>query len=211
MTKHRWQFLILLTALTGCTDTIDSVTREYRNATNEALDAMAVVTSDERAEAMITRVFKPLSNRYEAIDKRLENVKNNRTRKDFVKEVFESDGTCLYLTEVAVNRQRFALEKSRLDNLIQQLVEKERAKKIEEGEANPVINEKNLCPNLSTLVNHPMYIKAVQMQLTQVKLQQVLTEIDNWMAKEKDYPDRKAKFLEKCKAFGAEKIFKLDR
>ena len=49
MKKRCLLVLCLVAGLSGCTDTIDSVTREYRNANNEAIDAMMMVTSEARA------------------------------------------------------------------------------------------------------------------------------------------------------------------
>ena len=79
MTIRKFSSLILLLALTGCIDTIDSVTREYRNTTNEAIDALMMTTSDAQAKVVVLRVFKTLDDRYKLSDHRLKTVKMNRT------------------------------------------------------------------------------------------------------------------------------------
>ena len=64
MKKRCLLVMCLLAGLSGCTDTIDTVTREYRNTNNEGVDAMMMVNSDAQAGIMIARIFKPSTDRY---------------------------------------------------------------------------------------------------------------------------------------------------
>ncbi len=65
MMTHKRILLVsaLVLFLTGCTDNMDSITRELRNCNNEAIDAMMMVTSEEQARHMTMRIFKPLTGR----------------------------------------------------------------------------------------------------------------------------------------------------
>lgn len=158
MMRLHLAFAVLVLIFAGCVDTVDSVAREYRNANNEIIDAMMMVTSDARAEGMMARIFKPSSDRYEAIDKKLGILVINRTKKELVKEVFESEGVHMYLTELEVNRQRFALELTRIRNLHKQMVDDGReCQKIEDvinkGEALNKIRDQLEKPELVSIMN----------------------------------------------------------
>src|SRR5205085_8117771 len=99
------------------------------------------------------RVFKPLQKRYEGINNKLKIVKSNREKFEYAKEVLESDGFHLYLSDLQVNGQRFALEILRLRNLRNQYVERERELLMAEGEADPgFIDPKRVCPWIHDLV-----------------------------------------------------------
>ena len=102
--------VILLGMLAGCTDTADSISREYRNQINEGLDAMMLVTNEATAKRMNVRVFKPMGERFTDIDRRLGIVRANRAKKEFVTEFFESDSVHMYIGEIYLNRKRFELE-----------------------------------------------------------------------------------------------------
>ena len=169
MKKRCLLVLALLAGLAGCTDTVESVTREYRNANNEAIDAMMMVTSEARAGQMTARVFKPSVERYKAIDSRLNIVQNNRLNHDFVVETFESAGLHLYLTELEVNQQRFSLEMIRLRNLTNQ--EKDAGRE---------------CPNLLELLSPSGPLASLRTQLTNPKLPDMMGRFPN-LKNVKDY------------------------
>ncbi|MSU80036.1 MAG: hypothetical protein EXS16_18340 [Gemmataceae bacterium] len=150
--------------LTGCTDTVDSISREYRNTNNEGIDAMMMITSDETARRMNIRVFRPLKERYDNIDNRLKALHNNSTNHDFVTACLESTNVHLFLTELEINRQRYTLEMMRLRRLTENLMEKKLAEnpdaKIEEvlpGLTEIVIRESALMP-LNTNIKTPKLI-----------------------------------------------------
>src|SRR5207253_7776082 len=92
MMRFRLLLLGLVFGAVGCTDSIDTVTREYRALNNEAIDALTMITTEAKAQEMTIRVFKPMRDKYMAIDKKLTIVKSNRDKPEFAKEVLESDG-----------------------------------------------------------------------------------------------------------------------
>jgi hypothetical protein len=185
----------LVLCLVGCTDTVDSVTREYRNANNEAIDAMMLVTSERRADDMIKRVFKTSTERYQAIDKRLETVERNTAKKkDFVKNVFESNGVHLYLNELEINAQRFSLEVIRMRNLAKQLVEKEKPG----AELNDV-SMQEVCPKIHELIRPGSpYLSTLRTQLESPKLVQMMEQFEAWGGS--DYKDKLWPIFEKKRA-----------
>jgi hypothetical protein len=152
MTKARLTLFALLLGAVGCTDNIDTVSREYRALNNEAIDALMMVTTEAKAKEMTIRVFKPMQKRYQDIDRKLTIVKSNRDKGEFVKEMLESDGFHLYLTDLQVNSQRLTLEVLRLRNLRDQYVERERELLKEEGENPGFIDPKKVCPWIVDLV-----------------------------------------------------------
>ncbi len=149
--------------LVGCTDTVDSLSREYRNANNEGIDALMMITSDVSAQQMAIRVFRPLKDRYDNIDNRLKAVQNNSTNENFVTTTFQSNNVHLYLTELGVNRQRFTLEMLRLRRLTNSLMEKKLA---EDPKAQPA----DVLPGLYEVVLKEGTLSALQMNIKSPKL-----------------------------------------
>ena len=163
--------------LAGCTDTVDSLAREYRNTNNEGIDAMMMVTSDETARRMTIRVFKPLKDRYDNIDNRLKAVENNATTQDFVTETLQSNNVHLLLTELEINRQRYTLEMLRLRRLMDKLMEKKLA---EDPNAKPI----EAFPGLFEVVVKENTLTSL---MTNIKTPKLVFE---YMAR---FPDRKVK------------------
>jgi hypothetical protein len=155
---------ILLGLLTGCTDTADSLAREYRNQINEGLDAMMLVTDNHTAQRMTVRVFKPMDARFKEIDRRLEIVKSNRTTKGFVVEFCESDSVAMYVAEVFANRKRFSQEMSRLKTLTKKTIEQEKEAHEKSGSQDPWDPSK-ACPDLQKVANEASTLSALEEQL----------------------------------------------
>jgi len=173
-------FAALLLILVGCTDTIDTVTREYRNTTNEAIDALMLVTDEPSALRMTNRVFKPMTARYKAIDEKLNIIKVNRVKKDLVKEVYESDGFQIYLNELDMNRQRLSLEVARLCSFLKQYEKEERMRLDEEGKFNEEPNLKMVCPGIYDLVVGGTELETLRMQLVSPKLLDLVSQFSQW-------------------------------
>ena len=165
---HRRIFLapILILLLAGCTDNIDSITREFRNCNNEAIDAMMMITNDEQAGRMTMRVLKPIGQRYQDIEFKLKAWQSNRnSNKETVEEIFNSNGFYLYMAELEVNRQRYGLEKARLRNLYKQLQNDKLEKMRAAGDNDPVIEDpRSACPNLFDLVMSDNILKNIESQ-----------------------------------------------
>ena len=202
MTCYKWSLLGVLFTLVGCTDTIDSVTREYRNASNEAIDALTMVTDDASAHRMTIRVFTPMAERFKSIDNKLKIIETNRpTKLAFVKEVMESDGFQLYLTDLEVNRQRMSLEVARLRNLANDYIKKERQRLDDEGKLDEQVNVTTVCPNLAKLALEDSTLSVLREQLVRPQLLEKVNNFPNWNVT--GYDVIYSKFKERRKAFEA--------
>jgi hypothetical protein len=179
----------LVFLLAGCTDNVDSVTREFRNLNNEVIDAMMTVTTEKQAARMKARIFKPMRERYSEIERKLKIVRANRDKKPFVKEVMESDGMQVYLTDLAVNRQRFALEMVRLRNVHKQLLD----------DADPQVGPQKVCPILHEMVTKEDFFEPLRKQLYSPTLVGMLLEFPRWKVEE--YDDMFMKFAKRRQAF----------
>jgi hypothetical protein len=192
MMKYKLPLLALVLVSTGCTDDFDSVAREYRATTNEAIDALMMVTSEKAAERMTVRVLKPMAARYTAIDKKLDLVRKNRTKAEIVKEVFESDGVHIYLTDLQVNQERLDLEMKRLKHLYKA--------EIDAGET---------CPKLDELVKEGV-LEPLKKHLKESDLVRMMTkEFPNW--KVPSHNDLLTKHLERRKTFLPKRDAKMPR
>lgn len=208
MMRRKLAIVPALLLLAGCTDTADSIAREYRNANNEGIDAMMMITDNNRAKRMTSRVLKPLQGRYEAISKRLEIWKSNRaTNKELVQEIYSSDSVHLYLAELPVNRQRFTLEMTRLRNLVNQYIEREQALRREEGKDEFDFDPKELCPDLYDLVNNPQVLDPLRKQLDKGELVREIEGFNN--IKVADYPKLHEIFRAKREVFAPKQEFEL--
>jgi hypothetical protein len=192
MMKYKLPLLALVFVAAGCTDDVDSVAREYRATTNEAIDALMMVTSEASAHRMTERVLKPMQKRYENIDKKLGLVIYNRTKAEFVKEVLESDGVHIYLTDLEVNKGRLDLEMKRLKHLYDA--------EIEAGE---------VCPKLGELVTKDGILNPLNKNLKESDLQRRMKEFPNW--KVASYNELLAKHMERRKTFLPKRDIKLVR
>src|ERR1041385_2718370 len=148
MMRCRLSVVFLLLVLTGCTDTIDSVTREYRNGLNEGIDAMMMITDEKSAAVMRSRVFNHLPTRFKSIDEHLNTVKDNRaTNLIFATEMLESDGFQLYFTETRINADRFWVELERIEHVAGLYVKKKREEENDFASSDDDMRKK-ACPML---------------------------------------------------------------
>jgi hypothetical protein len=168
--------LFLLTAA-GCVDNADSIAREFRNANNEGLDAMMMVTSEAQAGRMKIRVFAPLGDRLKFIERKLDIMDTNLGAKALAREILTSDGMHLYLAELQVNGQRYGLEMTRLRNLYEQYLERERELLRARGEPANNVQGQEVCPELHAIVVTGTTIKPLEQQLKSPK---VLDWMNNW-------------------------------
>jgi hypothetical protein len=189
MTRCKWLLLALVFVSAGCVDNVDSVTREYRATTNEAIDALMMVTNEASAKRMNVRVLKPMTDRYSKIDKKLDLVRKNREKAEFVKEVLESDAVQVYLTDLMINRQRYGLEITRLRSLYDA--------ESKSGE----------CPNLDEIVNKDNLLAPLKKHLTASDLVTVMAEFPSW--KVANYDKMYVKFAERRATFVPQREIKL--
>ena len=201
---------VMLGMLTGCVDTIDSVAREYRNEINECIDAMMMVTNEASAKEMTIRVFKPSLEKFQGIDKKLKVFEANRETLEFVKEAIDANGFYLLESEYDYNRQRYALEKTRLRHVRDEIVNAQRDKLIAEGNANPAEAAANCCPKLDELLRESSPLSSLEAQLKTppmpAKLDQIKTRL-----KPKDREELNKKYDEKKEQFnkGKKEVEKL--
>ncbi len=186
MMRPHLGFAVLTLVTAGCVDTVDTVAREYRNSNNEVIDAMMVITTESQADGMTARIFKPMNDRYDAIDRKLTILITNRTKKEIVNEVYESEGVHMYLVELEINRQRYALEMTRLRNLHRQLVDAHQE-----------------CPKLDEIVNKEDTLKKLRDQLNNPEFMKLMNQFGTY--KVENYPAILAKFNERRKLFELKK------
>lgn len=199
MNRYHIFFAAILLAAVGCTDTIDTITREYRNTTNEGIDALMMVTDNDSAAQMTNRVFKRMVIRYKEIDDKLKIVEANRSKKEMVKEVYESNGFQIYLNELDMNRQRMSLEVARLRSVIKEYEKEERARLDEEGKFNEEPNMKEVCPRLYDLIYGNSELEVLRTQIVQPKILEIVAQFPTW--KVDTYPMLYSKFMERRATF----------
>jgi hypothetical protein len=189
---------LVLLFLTGCTENMDSISRQLRNCNNEAIDAMMMVTSEKQAERMLTRVLKPLNERYKDIERKLESWEANRTGKEMVEDTFKSNGFYLYIAELEVNRQRFGLEKARLRKLYQQY--------LESADNDPAVSPRDRYPNLYELVMTDRILKTIETQLRDPKLKLVVNRFPEFKNVENYRELYEKEFLKRKETIKADRI-----
>jgi hypothetical protein len=149
---------LLLVLLTGCVDTVDTISREYRSALNEGIDALMMVRTEAQADNVNTRVFKPLGQRFRDLEDKLK----PKQGKDFTREAMGSEGLQMYITEMDINAQRFGLEMTRLRKLMQIYVDRNREALRASGDDNPVVSESRVCPALHALITSDVIRKELR-------------------------------------------------
>jgi hypothetical protein len=188
MKKKRILLVLALVAVTGCVDTPDSVCREFRNANNEHIDALMMVTSEAQAKKMTVRVFSQMSDRYKLLDKKWDIMETNWGRApdfDAIKSFLESDGLHLYRAEYRANAQRCSLELARLRNLLNQLVENAKQKARDEGGNPDEVVTSAAFPALHALVNAGNTISVLRGQMESPRLETLLTKFNGRLDVEK--------------------------
>lgn len=201
-------FLLLVIAGAGCTDTADSISREYRNQINEGVDGMMFVTSESAAGRMKVRVFKPMGERFKEIDKKLEIYKSNRAdRTDWVGSIYQSDGVHLYLAELEVNRRRSELEMTRIRDLYKKTLVAHRERLIAQGEDGN-FDAAQTFPNLHDLAESKTTLDPLFQQLKEPKLAEYMKQFTEKEYKEKvkDFDRLFAIHQAKVKLFNREKM-----
>lgn len=111
----RVTLLLCLTGLAGCsTDSAAGLSRDYRNLNNEAVDALMMSTSEDRAKLARDKVLKVYGDRLKAIDKRCEDWLRNTDDKLVVFETMDSESVITLLVETPINAKRLAHEQQRI-------------------------------------------------------------------------------------------------
>jgi hypothetical protein len=150
--KKKLAWLPLVALLVGCSENAHSLSRDYRNLNNDAIDALMMVTSESRATVANTKVFKPYSDRLAAIDKRYETWIQNTDDKVIILDTMTSESVAVLLSENAINKRRLQLERQRLQKLLDDFKDKRIERLKLAGEANPVVDPRKEWPNLADLV-----------------------------------------------------------
>ena len=174
--KKRILLVLALVSVVGCVDTPNSVCLEFRNANNEHIDALMMVTNETQAQRMSIRVFSKMSDRYVALDRKWEIMETNWGRTpdlDTMKAFLEADGLHLYRAEYRANAQRCTLELARLRNLVEQIKTREAQAAQDEGREQKPVSE--LCPSLNAMVHTPSVLGPLRMQLEKPKLEDTLS------------------------------------
>ena len=159
--------LASLPSLAGCsTDSANSLSRDYRNLNNEAIDALMMVTSEDRAQLAKTKILgKVYTERLQAIDKRMDSWLQNTEDKLVVIETMSSESVVTLLAELPINAKRLDLEQKRIGNLL--------AAKIKEG-ADP-----KACPALNDLGSSGASVSTLKNQFGNNKFAKLLIDFNN--------------------------------
>jgi hypothetical protein len=149
--KKRALLGLALGLLTGCsTDSANSLSRNYRNINNEAIDALMLVTNESRAETANVKIIKTYKDRLIEIDKRLDTYVQNQEEKLILFETLTSESVVILFAECTINQKRLDLEQQRLKNLLATLVQREKDRRKEANDPEEVKIGK-LWPNLDAL------------------------------------------------------------
>lgn len=112
--KRTFALLLVVLTASGCVETADSISREYRNLNNEAIDALMMVTSEARARTAVDRVLSEYENKLKKIEGKVKVFKLNNEKVDVLKQVYNSDSVAILILENSYNKQRLEAEKKRL-------------------------------------------------------------------------------------------------
>jgi hypothetical protein len=171
---------VLLGMLVGCTDTADSISREYRNEINESLDAMMLVTDEVSAQQMTLRVFKPMADRFKEVDRRLGILRMNRTKKEFAAEFTTSDSANMYISEIFINRERFKEEMKRLKSVKQREIEAKQQAHAKSGSEEP-FNPTEACKALNMICAESGALSSLDSQLNKTPAMfALINEMNAW-------------------------------
>lgn len=118
--KRTFAFLLVVLAASGCVESADSISREYRNLNNEAIDSLMMVTSEARARTAVDRVLSEYENKLKKIEDKVKAYKMN-AKIDILKQMYTSDSIVILTLENGYNKQRLEAEKKRLKRLFDTL------------------------------------------------------------------------------------------
>ena len=175
MRNHKARALIVLAAaacLTGCSDSAGTLSRDYRNLNNEFVDGLMMVTSEARAKQVTEKIINPYSQRIEQVDKRMDNWELNKEREDVARDTFTEESVVLLFAENKWNQKRIAIEKARLQNLLEQL-------KRDKPGADP----RTEWPNLADLASGAKLAPALQNMQTGGKFVSLIQKFPQWKLK----------------------------
>jgi hypothetical protein len=149
--KQAWLGLALC-CVAGCSnDSAQSLSRDYRNISNECIDALMMVTGESRAKFANDRVLKPFADRIGKVDNRTQLYEQNTDDKVVMLQMVDTESVAILVAEGQINRTRFKLEQDRIKNLLGTLVGNEVEKRKAEGEANPIVKASEKWPNLNDI------------------------------------------------------------
>jgi hypothetical protein len=111
--------MVVAIAMAGCsTDSAHTLSRDYRNLDNEAIDALMMITGEARARFARDKIFKPYNERLTKIDDRAATWLQN-TEDDFiVRDTMGSESVMTLIDESEVNKTRLKLELDRIKVLL---------------------------------------------------------------------------------------------
>jgi len=115
----RVALLVCLTGLAGCsTDSAHSLSRDYRNLTNEAIDGLMMCTSEARAQFVKTKIISAYQERQMKLDKRFDSWVQNTDDKLIVLDIMDSDSVATLLAEIPINYKRLDYEQQRIAAMV---------------------------------------------------------------------------------------------
>jgi len=162
--KRALLLFLLVSTGAGCSDNQETLSREYRNLNNEAIDSLMLTTSERRARLANEKIFGRYSERLQEIDRRFKIWETNADERMMTIDVLTSESVITLMAENKTNQDRLAIETARLSKLLRDMTEQERNRRQELGE-NPAFDTKEVWPNLHELVSTNR-TKALNDQLT---------------------------------------------
>jgi hypothetical protein len=114
-------FIPVIVILAGCGDTAETLSRDYRNINNEVIDALMMVTNENRAKIANEKVIGPYTDRIGAVDKRADLWEQNKEREEVAITTLTSESVAILFAENKWNQKRLNLELERLKQLHGQL------------------------------------------------------------------------------------------
>jgi hypothetical protein len=151
ITRRRALVGLALCALTGCsTDNPTSLSRDFRNLNNEAIDALMMVTNESRAKFVNDKIIGTYQDRYGKIEKRMQTYVQNTENETIILDTLRSESVAILLAESQFNIPRLNHEQQRLKKLLEATVQREKDRRKEAGDPDPV-NVDKFCPSLNAL------------------------------------------------------------
>jgi hypothetical protein len=147
--RRKLLLLPLVSLLVGCSrDDAASLSRDYRNLNNEAIDALMMTTNEFRARHGNEKILKPYQDRLGNLDKRFDQWVLGAEDKLVPGEVLRSEGVATLMGEREFNKKRLANELARIQKLLDARVEREKEVMRGQGIADPKVDARKFWPNL---------------------------------------------------------------
>jgi hypothetical protein len=205
---RKWALVAVTLCLAGCsTDSAKSLSRDYRSMINECIDGLMITTNEGRALYVRAKIFKPLGERVQVLDKRFDTWAQNTEDKLVAEDTISSESVMILIAEKKINQERLRRELDRLKKLVASKVQDETERRRQIGDNAPVDPEKDW-PNLHALSQGEGMGQLVNTLLGDrgTKFHQILGRFDtdqNWKKHlPKNWDEARGRFYSRVAALG---------